>query len=190
MRHITLLVVALAVAPLTNVRAQDSLPVTIGDRLRVTAPTLDIDKYDGTLQAFGGDTLVLERQQRERRGSLMVDTLRVALMSVTRLDIHRGHRSNVGKGILWGGIPVGFLLGAFTGAVCADAAPSMLFDCHFAEGFVVGFAVGFAGGALIGAVIGAATSGDRWEEIPLDQLRVSFAPQRDGRFAFGLSVAF
>jgi len=31
---------------------------------------------------------------------------------------------------------------------------------------------------------------DRWEEVPLDQLRVSFVPQLDGRFGFGLSVRF
>ena len=31
---------------------------------------------------------------------------------------------------------------------------------------------------------------DRWEEVPLDRLRVSFAPQRDARFALGFSVSF
>ncbi len=31
---------------------------------------------------------------------------------------------------------------------------------------------------------------DRWQEVPLDRLRVSVAPQRDGRFGLGLSVRF
>jgi len=30
---------------------------------------------------------------------------------------------------------------------------------------------------------------DRWEEVPLDQLRVSFMPRRDG-FVLGFTVAF
>ncbi len=42
----------------------------------------------------------------------------------------------------------------------------------------------------MGAMTGSFIKADRWEEVPLDQLRVSFAPERDGRFAFGLSVAF
>jgi len=32
-----------------HISAQDSLPVTVGTRVRVTAPELDLDKYDGTL---------------------------------------------------------------------------------------------------------------------------------------------
>jgi hypothetical protein len=49
---------------------------------------------------------------------------------------------------------------------------------------VLGIGVG-----LIGAGIGALLGGERWEEVPLDRLRVSFAPRRDG-FALGLSVSF
>ena len=29
-----------------------------------------------------------------------------------------------------------------------------------------------------------------WKQVPLDRLRVSVVPQRDGRFALGFSVAF
>jgi len=42
----------------------------------------------------------------------------------------------------------------------------------------------------LGAVIGALIKTDRWEEVPLDALRVSFVPQRDGRFGLGMSVRF
>ena len=45
-------------------------------------------------------------------------------------------------------------------------------------------------GAGIGAIVGALIKTDRWEEVPLDRLRVSFVPQRGGRFALGLSVRF
>lgn len=49
--------VALLFVPVTNIAAQDSIPVTIGTRVRVTAP--DNNKYDGTLQAMRGDTLTV-----------------------------------------------------------------------------------------------------------------------------------
>ena len=48
---------------------------------------------------------------------------------------------------------------------------------------VVGFALG---GAVAGALL---MRGERWEGIPLDQLRVSLPPQRDG-IALGVSVRF
>jgi hypothetical protein len=50
--------------------------------------------------------------------------------------------------------------------------------------------IGLMGGALIGASVGTFIRTDKWGEVPLDQLRVSLAPQRDGRFGLGLSVAF
>ena len=31
---------------------------------------------------------------------------------------------------------------------------------------------------------------DRWEAVPLDRLRVGFAPKRNGRFALGMAVSF
>ncbi len=170
MRYSAVLFAVLAVAPLTRVTAQEPPPVKVGDRVRVTAP--DINKYDGTLQAMRGDALT-------------VDTLRIAVASVMRLDVYRGRKSNVGKGVLLGGIPSGILLGIYGGALCADET-----WCEVAAGFALGFGVGFAGGALIGGVIGAIIKSDRWEEVPLDQLRVSFAPQRDGRFSLGFNVAF
>ncbi|MCZ6918777.1 MAG: hypothetical protein O7I93_18525 [Gemmatimonadetes bacterium] len=43
-------------------------------------------------------------------------------------------------------------------------------------------------GAGLGILIGLVFRSDRWEEVSLD--RVSFAPQRDGRFGLGLSVWF
>jgi hypothetical protein len=50
---------------------------------------------------------------------------------------------------------------------------------------VVGGALGMIGGVLV-----ARKPVDRWEEVPLGRLRLSVGPQRDGRFAFGASVAF
>jgi hypothetical protein len=42
----------------------------------------------------------------------------------------------------------------------------------------------------MGAGIGALIKTGGWQEVSLEHLRVSFAPQRDARFALGLSVSF
>lgn len=57
--------------------------------------------------------------------------------------------------------------------------------CAAAGGVIFG-----AAGALLGALIGATMKTERWVSVPLDELRVSFGPQRDGRFGFGASVRF
>ena len=170
MRHITLLVVVVAVTPLSNIRAQDSLPVTVGDRVRVTAPDIDLNRYDGTIRVIG-------------RNALTVDTLPIALESVTRLDIHRGRKSKSGTGALIGA-GIGLVYFAYIASVCSRG-----FVCT-GDVLVAAFTIVVGGGAGIGALVGWLIKTDRWEEVPLNQLRVSVVPQRDGRFALGFSVAF
>ncbi len=169
MRHITLLVVVVAVTPLSNIRAQDSLPVTVGDRVRVTAPDIDLNRYDGTIRVIG-------------RNALTVDTLPIALESVTRLDIHRGRKSKSGTGALIGA-GIGLVFFAYRVSVCSS------FICD-GGAIMAAFPIVVGGGAGIGALVGWLIKSDRWEEVPLDQLRLSFVPQRDGRFALGLSLRF
>ena len=177
MRPITSLIVVLVVAPFPRVIAQEHPPaVEPGQRVRVTAPNLGINKHTGVLAAVDSDTL-------------LVDTLRVALASVTWLEVSRGQKSAIGKGA-----GIGFLVGAGLGAGVGFAFGKALedidaCDCHPAMMVVGGLGVG-ALGALIGAGVGAATKSERWEEVPLDQLRVSFAPQRNGRFGLSMSLAF
>ena len=167
----------LLVLPLTATVAQEAPPpLEPGTRVRVTAP--DIDKYDGTLQAMRGDTLT-------------VDTLRIAVASVTRLDVYRGQKSKTGKGALIGA-GVGFVAGALTGlALCGERGTPCESDGsdYTAAAAVILGGGGALLGAGIGAVVGSQIKGDRWEEVPLDRLQVSFVPQRDG-FTLGFSVAF
>jgi hypothetical protein len=47
-----------------------------------------------------------------------------------------------------------------------------------------------AAGGLVGLGIGALFKTERWEEVPLDQLRVSVAPQPDGRLGVSVSLEF
>ncbi len=179
MRHSALvaLALALAVAPPDGVIAQDTLAVKVGTRVRVTAPELDLDKYDGTVVAVRGDTLT-------------VGTVQVPLASVTRLDVHQGRKGNGGKGAIIGtlvGLPTGLALGVFYQQACSNS--SDIGQTCLGLVPIGAVAVGLAG-ALVGGTVGALMKTDRWSEVPLERLRVSLAPQGDGRFAFGLSVRF
>ena len=155
--------------PLAGLEAQ----LQPGQRVRITAPQLGISKHSGTLVAVDGDTLT-------------VGTLQVALMDVTRLDVYMGRKGHSGTGAVVGGLVVGVPFAFLLAAVGEDLSD----DCNAAGGAAVGLLVGGVAGALVGAPVGALINTDRWEEVPLDQLRVSVVPQRDGRFAVGLSVRF
>ncbi len=93
-------------------------------------------------------------------------------------------RKGAGNGFLIGGA-IGFVLGLASG----DDPPGWFSFTAGEKAAIGAVAFGFIG-AVIGSIAGAASPGDRWEEVPLDRLRVSFRPQRDGRFAFGASVKF
>ena len=124
-----------------------------------------------TFRALRADTLVLE-------------TTQCPLASVTRLDVSGGRKSNA---------VVGFLVGAGLGlvgslAVCNFTDTCQVFSDNDVRGDVVTVS-GLMGGAL-GGITGYLIKTERWEEIPLERLRVSLAPQRDGGFALGFSVRF
>ncbi len=156
--------------PLAGLEAQ----LQPGQRVRITAPQLGISKHSGTLVAVDGDTLT-------------VGTLQVALMDVTRLDVYMGRKGQSGTGAVVGGLVVGVPFAFLLAAACEDDISDY---CNAAGGAAVGLLVGGVAGALVGAIVGALINTDRWEEVPLDQLRVSVVPQRDGRFGLGLSVRF
>ncbi len=53
---------------------------------------------------------------------------------------------------------------------------------------MTGAGLGAGGGLLIGGAVGAIIRTDRWEEIPIGRLRVSFLPQRHGDFTLTFSL--
>jgi hypothetical protein len=166
---------AVLVALSLNTAVAQDRPSTLepGAPVRVTAHDLGIEKQQATFQALRGDTLAVTADS----------AMALSLSSVTRLDVYRGQKSN-----LLLGMGVGFGAGAGLGALVGATV-----DCE--NGFgneetCVG--LGAAGGAVVGLLVGT-TAGlliksDRWEEVPLDRLRVSFAPH-DGELVLGISLA-
>ncbi len=191
MRHATILVAILAFVPLASATAQ----VRPGARVRVTGHFCQPSYSNcvggrpehrvGTFVAWKADTLVVHSNG---------DTLSVPASLVTRLDVSRGRKTNTGKGSGIG-LLVGVVVGAIIGyASYEECVPRGWFSCigavdpelYALGGGIVGGLVGGGVGALIGALIRT----DRWQEVPLDRLRVSLGPQRDGRFGLGASVRF
>ena len=133
----------------------------------------------GTFVAWEADTLVTESNG---------DILALPLDSVTTLEVSAGRRSQTSLGAGIGSV-TGVVMGAVVGAAsCTDEVFESFVNpaaCAAAGGVIFG-----AAGALLGALIGATMKTDRWVPVQLDQLRVTFAPQRDGRFGFGASVRF
>ena len=153
----------------TEIAAQE--PLASGSRVRVTAPECALSGQTATFRALRADTLVLE-------------TTKCPIASVTRLDVSIGRKSNA---------VVGFLVGAGLGlvgslAVCNFTDTCQVFYDNDVRGDVVTVS-GLMGGAL-GGFVGYLIKTDRWEEVPLERLRVSLNPQRDGGFALGFSVRF
>jgi hypothetical protein len=106
-------------------------------------------------------------------------TMNCPLGSVWRLDLHRGRKGNVGRGALFGG-----LIGA---AVGLGAGVSMQVEDFNAGAFT---AAGALAGVLIGVPVGAFIKSDRWEEVPLDQLRVQPVATPGGGLGLAASLKF
>ncbi len=164
----------LLVGPIATAIAQQEA-LQPGVRVRVTVPDLGIENVSGILTELSGDTLALER-------------LRAPLASVTRLEVYRGRRWRTGRGAFIGLVAGGISGGVALGVVCASIRGGY-FGCTVPQGVVYGGLAGGVLGAGLGALIGLAISGEKWEEVSLNELRVTLVPQRDG-FGLGISVAF
>ena len=92
-----------------------------------------------------------------------------------------------GRPVIVGGL-AGLGLGGLAGAGIGLLADEEGNDLRSEDAAALG--AGFFGiiGFFAGTIAGYIT--DRWEEVPLDRLRVSVAPRRDGRFGLALSVRF
>jgi len=135
--------------------------------------------------AFSDDSITLRVTETPSEFSLLLD-------SVKRLEVQRGKSSNARSGGFLGvlvgvvaAIPVA--LAEREGYTCTE---NSLAPCGGVWDPLVAIPIIFGGaGGILGGVVGNLVKTDRWEEVPLDRVRVSFAPQTD-RVSFGFRIAF
>ena len=155
--------------------------VVPGDIVRVTAPSMDVEKGVGTVAALETDTLVVQVGER-------ADALQVPLADVTRLEVHRGRQSSADTGVLIGA-GAGAAAGVITALALCAGDECRAYDARELGAVFLGV-VGAGLGAGIGYIIGSNIQTDRWEEVPLGELRVGLTPHGRRGLAVSLSVAF
>ena len=189
MRHATILVAILTLTPLTNATAQ--VPIRRGERVRVThLPICPADvcvgprrQIVGTLMSVSSDSLLLSVDGGAGQVFLPI-------ISVSRIQVVRGRKPATGRGAAIGALAGGVigLVGSLTTyKECEGFCPGDLGRGGTAalSGLVFGGL-----GAGVGYLVGNFVTVDRWVDVPLNRLRVSLGPQRDGRFGLGASVRF
>ena len=191
-RTVMSLIAVYLLAPCAVLSAQEPQPVEPGARVRLwqectqvrgSRTVRTICPTTAVFSAIAADSIVLATGDGVWHWG-------VSLASVTKLEASRGRRMSADRVVE--GALVGLFAGVFFGGVIgAVAEASGGGGGGLAEGIgmVFGAAIGGGAGLVGGIVVGAFSKADRWAEVPLDRLRVSFAPQRDG-FALGLRVAF
>ncbi|NNG16790.1 MAG: hypothetical protein HKM89_09945 [Gemmatimonadales bacterium] len=170
----------------TDAVAQEQ-PLQPGQRVRVAHSCLavrdqqtrqtelrDCHTTKGSVAALSADALGLNAGD---------STVSLSLRRISRIEVYRGQKAYTGVGAL-----VGLLVGAVTGGVvgyrqCEDS----FVDVGVCA--AAGIGVGGGVGAGLGALTGSAIKADRWEDVPLDRLRVAVEPQRDG-LGIRVSMAF
>lgn len=142
----------------------------------------------GTFERAAGDSLVLRGENFQENGN---DRFVLPLSSILRLQAWGGRRGHAITGLLIGGV-IGIAGGAAAGAaLCTSSGGGLEPDC--ADPPVPEVAGGVIGGLVlggIGALIGRSIKTDRWEEVPLDRLRVGLVSQPSETLALGLSMQF
>ena len=175
MRHCPFIALGLSALAVGSIVAQEQPRVQPGARVRVTAAHLPLGRQIGTLAHIDADTLI-------------VDSTRVAVQSVRKLEVSTARRSHwrLGAGI-------GFLVGASAGVIAVASSGEDVFCGELASGAqCVLLGAGFLGavGIPVGAIVGALVRTDRWQEVPLDRLSIRALPQRDGTLSLMVSLHF
>lgn len=139
----------------------------------------------GTFEQAVPDSLILGV------GKSGTERLALPLSSVLRLEARTGRRSHAITGLLMGSL-IGFAGGAAAGnALCTSSGG--LFESDCADAPVPELVGGAMGGLVLGgmgALIGWAIRTDRWEEVPLQSLRVGLTSRPGGSIEAGLSMRF
>ena len=184
---------ALAAAQSAAAQVPTTRPLAVGSRARVTASALGPDRRVATVLAHRGDTLALRPEGTQ-------DSLALPLAQVTRLEVSRGERGRVRRGLALG-LLGGAVLGAAGGYAMYESDPCAgesieSLGClaspplSRSEEMLVGAGLGGLLGAVAGGVAGALWRTERWERVPLGPRVARVRVRPDYRRGLTLAVAF
>jgi hypothetical protein len=153
--------------------------LTPGERVRVTAPEAGVDRLAATVEGFDGTVLTVRADS----------TIRMPVHLIGRLDRYAGRHNRRWRGAAFGaaggaviGGVVGYLACENYEVTLAGGGTGNCFDSRDGGQLALWgpLGIGVVAGPLLGFLIGTRIVTDRWEEVPLEHLRVGVAPQRDG----------
>jgi hypothetical protein len=173
------LILAMVGALSGGVRADDGagLPVMVGSRVRISAPSLlKGDRIEGVIAAVDGECATVTTGS----GVSVV----VAREAVATFEVSVGRKRNTLKGTA-----IGAVAGAAVGVLstvdpqnCGVNSPN-----YCSRGEAVRTSI--LGGGALGAIVGAFVKSDRWVHVPLDRWTFDVRPVRGGGRA-SLSLSF
>jgi hypothetical protein len=167
-------------------QADEPEPVAPGSRVRLTAPSVSVERLVGTVVGLDEATLTLQRQGAK-------DTLQVPRGAITTLETS-AHGSRKGRGAAIGalaGLGAGVALGLAIGEDCSEVLGELepLFSVFcFSKGEMAAVAalLTVPAGALVGLAV---APGEKWQRSSLERLSVRIRPARGGA-ALTVSLRF
>jgi hypothetical protein len=178
MRH-AILALPLATILAIPLLAQDVPELTEGQRVRIKAPGVVVNRLQAILLAREGDTLLLRALPLRREATLV----RVPLSAIERLEVGDARSRGAGalRGLWIGGL-TGILLGGTTGLLQGENG-----ELDRAGNAAFGAALLGTAGMVIGTLFGAISPGHRWTSVELPA-RVGFAPIDNNTAGLALSI--
>ncbi len=199
MRHVMAVLSTLSLGLPSVLHAQ--LPITTGQRVRVTSIRNDVHAQVGTVLSTSGDSVVVlvKGVQTERyRQVYRVDTIALAVTTIDRLEVSKPGPSATKRGLRTGavvGTLGGFMIGIASYHECTPAGEfieglnCLMYPSQIEYGAGMSL-VGAVIGAGIGAFIGSTRHEVRWLEVPINHVSLSELKLHAGGTGIGLTIAF
>jgi hypothetical protein len=147
-----------------QLRTPSQLP-RVGDRVRISAPSIRDDRYVGRVEALPRDSIMLDTTGVRRRlgfdtGPVLVEEFRrvtIPTNAIQSIDISTGrtHRRSTIKGAI---------IGALGGAALFGATNLPEVNPTFSD-FLDGAAVGVVVGGVAGGIVGYLLGGEKWQSF-------------------------
>ena len=177
-RRLLPLLVALTAAHLmaaVDCSSQATTSVEAGDRIRLVF-VADSAVIGGVVKVDATE-FILDVPETGRRS--------YELAAIEKLERSTGYYRD---GNIWPGVGIGAAAGALAGLGVAGLSGVMKEGHESSYNVAVSISIGAGLGAIAGAIIGSGPKRERWEQVPLENLRVGFQPPWQGSWGMTASL--